>query len=88
MIKKYGKSQSHIKKCNMWEYEQVINSAGVMNLNSGCVRVYTDDDQFSCPNCENIGTAVPNCDTTGSNSESTTGLDESKLCMYSYHLIV
>ena len=62
MIKKYGKSQSHIQKCNTCEYEQVINSAGVMNLESGSVRVYADDDEFSRPNCENTGTAVPNCE--------------------------
>ena len=85
MIKKYGKSQSHIQKCNTCEYEKVINSAGVMNLESGSVRVYADDDEFSCPNCENTGTAVPNCDSTaGSNCGSTAGLEESKFCACSY----
>ncbi len=87
MIKKYGKSQSNVQKCNMCEYEQVINSAGVANLESGCVRVYADDDEFFCPNCENTDAAVPNCEsTTGSKCGSTAGLDESKLCMLLYYL--
>ena len=87
MIKKYGKSQSHVQKCNTCEYEQVINSSGVLNLESGSVRVYADDDEFSCPNCENTGTAVPNRDSTAdSNCGSTAGLDESKLCMLLYYL--
>ena len=65
---KYGESHLHVQKCNTCDYEQVINSAGVISSESGCVRVYAEDDKFACPNCQNKANPVDE-------------MHESKLCM-------
>ena len=65
---KYGESHSHVQKCNTWDYEQVINSAGVISSEWSCVKVYTEGDEFACPNRQNKADPVD-------------VMHESKLCM-------
>ena len=63
---KYG--ESHMFQNVTRDYEQVINLAGVISSESGCVRVYIEDDKFTCPNCQNKANPVDE-------------MHESKLCM-------
>ena len=45
-MQKYGQGEVSIQKCETCNYEKIIHSSG------GCVKVYSEDDGFSCPNCD------------------------------------
>lgn len=59
LIHTYGEGKMHVRKCDTCNYEQVIHSAGVHSSGSS-VKVYSDADYVSCPNCdeEEIGSGV------------------------------
>lgn len=50
--RKYGEGENSIRKCETCDYEQVIYSGGVHETEDGCLRVYAEEDKFSCPNCQ------------------------------------
>lgn len=52
LTQKYGKGKTSLRKCETCDYEQVIQSAGVHVSESGAIKVYADDDKFSCPKCD------------------------------------
>lgn len=52
LTQKYGKGKTSLRKCETCDYEQVIQSAGVHASESGAIKVYADDDKFSCPKCD------------------------------------
>lgn len=52
LTQKYGQGESYLRKCATCNYEQIIQTAGVHVLTGGVIKVYTDDDEFACPNCE------------------------------------
>ena len=52
LTQKYGKGKTSLRKCETCDYEQVIQSAGVHVSESGPIKVYADDDKFSCPKCD------------------------------------
>ena len=59
LINTYGEGEMHVRKCDTCNYEQVMHSAGVHSSGSS-VKVYSDADEFSCPNCneEEIGSGL------------------------------
>jgi hypothetical protein len=41
-----------VRKCETCEFEQTVRTAGAhVNGDEGSVMVFTDDDEFICPNC-------------------------------------
>ena len=52
LTQKYGKGKTRLRKCETCDYEQVIQSAGVHVSESGAIKVYANDDNFSCPKCD------------------------------------
>ena len=40
-----------IHKCNTCDYEKEVHSAGVHMSTDGSLKVYSEDDEFQCPNC-------------------------------------
>jgi len=72
ITQKYGKGKTNLRKGETCDYEKVIQSAGIHVSESGAIKVYADDDKFSCPKCDgNKG-----------------NLDEVPECKGSLHLIV
>ena len=51
MIAKYGKGKLQERVCPKCEYKSEIQTAGVHVLGSGCIKVYSEDDEFQCPRC-------------------------------------
>ena len=51
MIAKYGEGTIQEKKCPKCEYKGEIQTAGVNLLGCGCIKVYSSDDDFHCPQC-------------------------------------
>jgi hypothetical protein len=52
LTQKYGKGETHVRKCDSCDYEQLIHSGGVHASASGVLKVYAYKDEFSCPNFE------------------------------------
>ena len=52
LTQKYGKGKTSLRKCETCDYEQVIQSADVHISESGAIKVFADDDKFSCPKCD------------------------------------
>lgn len=48
-MEKYGKGETFTKKCPKCGREATLFSGGVHESTSGCLRVYSDDDIFECP---------------------------------------
>ena len=52
LVQKYGQGEVSIQKCETCNYEKIIHSSGVHHDEGGCVKVYSEEDEFSCPNCD------------------------------------
>lgn len=52
LVQKYGQGEVSIQKCETCNYEKIIHSSGVYHDEGGCVKLYSKDDEFSCPNCD------------------------------------
>ena len=52
LVDKYGKGENFVKKCQTCDYEQVIHTSGVHTSVGGSLMVYSEEDKFSCPNCD------------------------------------
>ncbi|CAB4039315.1 Hypothetical predicted protein, partial [Paramuricea clavata] len=52
LVEKYGQGEVSVRKCETCEFEQTVRTAGAhVNGDEGSVMVFTDDDEFICPNC-------------------------------------
>ena len=51
LIEKYGGGETFTRKCDTCDYEQEVRSEGVHVSNGGSIQVFSDEDEFSCPNC-------------------------------------
>ena len=38
-------------ECQKCGHQATLASAGVHESENGCIRVYSDDDEYVCPNC-------------------------------------
>ena len=54
MCEKYGYGKRDSRKCGSCNYEQVLRSTGVHISEGGSISVYADEDEFSCPNWDNM----------------------------------
>ena len=50
-MQKYGQGEVSIRKCETCNFEKIIHSGGVHH-DGGCVKLYSEEDEFSCPNCD------------------------------------
>ncbi|XP_044182251.1 uncharacterized protein LOC122963036 [Acropora millepora] len=50
-IAKYGKGKLQERVCPKCEYKSEIQTPGVYVLGNGCIKVYSEDDEFQCPRC-------------------------------------
>lgn len=51
MVGKYGAGETSLFKCPTCDYEQEIRSSGVHISEGGSVSVFSEEDEFCCPNC-------------------------------------
>ena len=52
LVQKYGQGEVSIRKCETCNFKKIIHSSGVHHDEGGCVKVYSEEDEFSCPNCD------------------------------------
>ena len=52
LVQKYGQGEVSIGKCSTCNFEQKIHSSGVHYDEGGCVKYYSEEDEFKCPNCD------------------------------------
>ena len=56
---KYGKGKSYEDTCpNCGAAVEGLQSAGVHDMGNGCIKVYSEADQFVCPKCSQPSTGM------------------------------
>ena len=63
LVEKYGQGETCTRKCKTCDFEQEIRSGGVHMSEGGSVMVFSNEDEFSCPNCNSntSNQATRNC---------------------------
>ena len=51
MQQKYGCGATIDWECQKCGHQAMLASAGVHESENGCICVYSDDDEYVCPNC-------------------------------------
>ena len=51
LVDKYAQGKKSVRKCQTCDHEQVIHTGGVHVTEGGSLKVYDEEDMFSCPNC-------------------------------------
>ena len=51
LVQKYGEGTVTVKKCDSCTYEKEIHSSGVHESEGGSLKIYSEEDEFSCPKC-------------------------------------
>ena len=54
MIRKYGSGEKRTIKCATCDYQKEIYTSGTHESEGGSVMVYCEDEEFVCPNCNEI----------------------------------